>query len=178
MREHSIENSTVYLAGPIDGVRDDGIQWRREFRRLCDDKGLKFNVFDPTDKPYDLQGEIGEEKHYISQLKEEGRLKEAQDRVKKIRRVDLRMVDKADFIVVYVDINIHMCGTYFECCFANIEKKPILCIVKQGRRYIPSFLLSYVFVEEIFDNVEQCVCYLDKLYNNGKTLDERWVQLF
>lgn len=168
-------DTKLYLAGSIDNAPDDGIGWRKKFRELSCQKGLSINFLDPTDKPANLSQEIGEEKDAVHRLKLQGKFDEARRIVIKYRRADLRMVDKSDIFVVYVNTSLHMCGSYMEVQIANLEKKPILVIIQQGKKSIPDWLLSYVTTAEIFDTVEECVQYLVEVDNAEIALDDRWV---
>jgi len=170
-----IDGCYVYLSGPIDDAKDKGINWRRHFSLLSKQNNLNLVLLDPTNKPEGLPSEIDEEQSYISTLREEGKWSELRKFMKKIVRYDLRMVDISDFVVAYIDKNIHMCGTYNEAIIADIEKKPILLIIEGGKKMCPSWLFGIVHYDYMFDNVEECVAYLCKVNNRSVIIDDKWV---
>lgn len=167
----------VYLAGPIDDASDDGVRWRTELIALCDSYGIGLKYFNPTNKPKSLQCEIGLEKNIIKQYLVQEEWSKAQEFMKKIRHEDLTMVDKSDFLIAYVDKDSHMCGTYDEMFTAEDQSKPIFTIVKQGKKNIPAWLVSFLREEEVFNDVKDCVDYLYRISNGTIPMDKRWVNL-
>jgi hypothetical protein len=143
-REGKLNNSVAYLCGPIDDADDDGVGWRRTLtEELNDCFGVK--VLDPTDKPFkkddgESYEEIGAEKVNTMTLKKEGRYEELADKMRKIVRTDLRMVDLSDFIITYLPRNVVLCGTIHEIVTATESKKPTLIVVEGGRKYAPNWL--------------------------------------
>ena len=171
-----LDKAKVYLCGGIDLCDDCGIPWRRDIRNKTRNiKKIKVKFFDPTDKPNGLVSECGIEKNKVNELKKAGMLKEAGDYVKRFRRYDLRMVDFSDFLIIKIDLNYHLCGSYFEVETACRQQKPVFAIIEQGRNSCPNWLLSYLKPEEIFNNVDECVYYLVKLDKGEIPLDDRWV---
>jgi uncharacterized membrane protein len=124
---------------------------------------------DPTRKPIDIGVEDDESRAMRKQSKKLGKLGPVVDEMKPIRRVDLRMVDICDFLIVNLDLDIHACGTYEEIFLANRQKKPILIHVEQGRNAVPDWLLGTVPEEYIFDSWDDLYDYLNRV--NG---DEEW----
>lgn len=172
---NNLEGYTVYLAGPIDFVDDDGIGWRKEFREKTNHLG--FRVLDPTNKPLNMSSEIGEEKTYINQLKENKEWSKITEKVKQIRRSDLRMVDHSNFVVVYVDTDVHMMGSYDEILTAEDQQKPIFAIIKGGKKKASSWLFAVVNYWEMFDTVDELVDHLNKLNNKENFQDKRLVRI-
>jgi len=132
----------VYLAGPMDRVKDGGVQWRNDLTPFLNEQGVI--VLDPCNKPIDVgvEDSSGREQRVI--LKQEEKLEEVAKDMKVIRAVDLRMVDICDFIIAHVDIDVHMCGTYEEITTANRQRKPVLYHIEQGRQNVPDWLLGVV----------------------------------
>lgn len=170
-------NMVCYLIGPIDRVKDDGIVWRQEIRQKCEDANFNILFLDPTDKPKHLNQSIKEEKYKIRELLEEGNWKEAKKAASKIRHYDLRMVDTSNFCIIYIDIESHMCGSYDELFTAERQQKPVLVIMKQKKKDIPGWLVSFIKEDEVFESIDECVEYLQKIDNGSIELDDRWVKL-
>jgi len=170
-----LDKTLCYLAGPIDEALDDGKAWRIDFKNKIEKKGIGILFLDPTNKLGDLAGEIGKEKEYHKMLKREHRWQEAHDYMHKVGRHDLRQVDMSDFMIAKVDVNIHMCGTYHEMVFADLEHKPVLMIIEGGKEKAPSWLFAFYDYKLMFDSDDECVEYLNQI-NEGKIdIDDRWV---
>ncbi len=171
----------AFISGPIDRVVDDGVVWRNNIKKLCKDRDIPIIFLDPCDKPEALGQEIGEEKHRMEKLKGLGKEAwiEAQKEVKKFKRIDYRMVDMCDIYIVYIDINIHMCGSYFEFKVAEEERKPILAILSEGMKKadLPTWLVDLVNYDEIFLKVEECVDYLEQINKGTICFDDRLIKV-
>jgi|2_EtaG_2_1085320.scaffolds.fasta_scaffold00338_2 hypothetical protein len=172
-----LDKSLAYLIGPIDEAKDQGIGWRRELIRLSEEYKLKIKFLDPTNKLKGLQQEVGTEQDRIARYRTRGRWKDLSDFMKVIVRVDLRQVDFSDFVIAKVDKSIHMCGSYHEIFVADIEKKPILAIIKGGKKNAPAWLFGILDHNLMFDDEEECVKYLVKINDGDVELDDRWVLL-
>lgn len=170
-----LHGKTVYLIGAIDRAPDEGAGWRQILQKQLR-KRYGCNVYNPLEKP--IQTGIEDEKSRIQrrQWKESGEYDKLSAEVKIIRRVDLRMVDKADFMVCYIDLNVVFCGTMEEISLANRQKKPIIIFCKQGKKNIPDWLFGMLPHEMFFDNIDQVIEYLDGINNRKDTRDfGRWV---
>jgi len=163
----------------MDRCDDDGIEWRQEFREKCGKAGLNFKFFDPTDKPEGVAPEIGMEKYEIKKALEEGNWEYASKKSREVRHVDLRMIDNTNLYVVYIDLKIHSCGTYNEFFEAERQEKPLFVIMApHHKKYdIPLWLVGIVKEEEVFEGVDKCVKYLQKIDDGKVKLDDRWLRI-
>jgi hypothetical protein len=165
-----------YEIGPIDRCPDQGRTWRKQL----DPELLKRGVipFNPLEKPIDLGIEDDESREMRRVAKLEGNYDILAEGVKIIRHVDLRLVDKADFIICYIDTSIHMCGTYEELFWANRLKMPIIVVCKQGKSGVPDWLFGTCPHSLFYDSFEDALAYLDYINNdeNPEHLN-RWLFL-
>ena len=168
------------MAGGIDRIEDSGIQWRINLKNKAIEKGLEIKWLDPCDKPEWLGSEVGTEKSLTKKLINEGKWQEAREYVKKFRHFDLRAVDISDFMIVKIDIKTHICGTYDEIFTAEDQLKPILVIMGEGQKKedIPTWLISFINEDNIFESEDECINYLVKINNGEIKLDDRWVKWF
>ena len=153
-------NIRCYLCGAMDRAADAGVGWRRRIRWTLNDLGIQW--LDPTRKPIDIGVEDDASRARRSEAKKGGDLDYVRDEMKPIRCVDLRMVDVCDFLVVYLDLDVHACGTYEEIFLANRQKKPVFICVEQGKYSVPDWLcaaLPHCYFhstwEDLYDHVEQ-----------------------
>lgn len=171
-----LKGAVLYLSGPINYSKDDGIGWRQEFIKSCNNEGLKFTYFDPTNKPPGLLGqEVGFEKQKAKRLKEGNRWTELHRYVKNYIRIDLRLVDLSDIVVVFCDTDTFMTGSWHEMFLSLGQKKPTFLICKKGKKDAPDWIFGLMDHKYIFNSVEECVYHLKKL-NSGKIkLNKRFV---
>ena len=184
-----LNSLATYLCGPIDHAEDDGVGWRREITEdLRDMFGVR--VLDPTDKPFKTNDgssyeEIGAEKTSTLKLKNDGNYAELSRKMRAIVRVDLRMVDLSDFIIVYLPKNTILCGTIHEIVTAAESKKPTLIVAEGGRKNIPNWLWGMLPTEPhtdsrsgwLFDDFKDLFEYLSQVHM-GETPEpkmSRWV---
>lgn len=167
-----LSKAVCYLSGSMEYCPNGGTSWRNELKKQCWSNGIDITFLDPTNKPKGLTGEGDGKYNNIRKAKDWHTLKEF---VHQIRRDDLRCVDLCDFVIVLIDRNIHACGTYDEVFTAEDQHKPILCISVGGKENLPGWMFDVVEIEEIFDNVEQCVEYLRDIHTGVKVMDNRWV---
>jgi uncharacterized membrane protein len=158
----------------MDRALDGGEGWRKDIIRNLPHLGI--NWLDPTNKPIDIGKEDNESRAARRRAKKEGDWDAVSKEMKPIRCVDLRMVDVCDFLIVYIDVEVHACGTYEEVFLANRQKKPVLFVIEQGKNSVPDWLLAafpeeYFFSswEELYDYMEM-VAY-DKTFADG---NGRW----
>lgn len=188
-RDGKLNNLVAYLCGPIDDAEDDGVGWRRtitEELNAC--FGVK--VLDPTDKPFkkddgESYEEIGAEKVNTMTLKKESRFEELADKMRKIVRADLRMVDLSDFVITYIPRNVILCGTIHEIVTATESKKPTLIVAEGGRQYAPNWLWGMLPTHPhkeghsgwIFDSFKDLMEYLYEVHEgkNPEPKSSRWV---
>lgn len=147
-----------YLCGAMDRVADGGIQWREFLKSQLID--LKILWLDPTDKPIGIGAEDLENRQFRHHCKQTGDWDTVQVEMKLIRRVDLRMVDICDFMVVNIDLDIHACGTYEELFWGNRCKKPCLVRVAQGKQEAPDWLFGTLPYQLIFSTWDEVIAYL------------------
>jgi nucleoside 2-deoxyribosyltransferase len=168
-----LKNQRVYLAGAMDRVPDRGIGWRDDITPFLESLGVV--VFNPIKKP----SGIGAEDEATSQLKKRLKLDRNYDELsslmKKIRSIDLRLVDISDFLIVNLDLDIHPCGTYEEIFWANRQKKPIIIHMVQGKENAPDWLFGTIPHDMIFSSWEDIKKYLNTVnYNFDIKSYNRW----
>lgn len=165
-----LKGSMCYLVGPIDFAKDKGVGYRQKIMKELKSLGIIF--LDPTAKMDGLTPDVGVEQEKIQQMKDEGRWEDLRVFMKKIVRSDLRCVDYSDFVIAYIDPNVHMCGSYHEIVCAVNQKKPVLAVIKGGKKRASSWLFGILRTDAMFDSIEELVEYFK--HPEFKP-DERWV---
>lgn len=169
---NKLRNMRAYLGGAMEFADGMGVDWRREWKQ--NDWGVCW--LDPTDKPIDIGLEDIENHARRKKLKKDGQFDTVAKEMRKVRCVDLRMVDISDFLIFNIDIDIHTCGTYEEITTANRQKKPIICRIKQGTEHTPDWLLGMLPWEMIFSSWNDVKVYLDNVDSGSDTRSfNRWM---
>jgi hypothetical protein len=175
-----LNHQMVYLCGSIDKCNNFGRQWREELTPFLQRYGML--VLDPKNKPIKcaLDSAAGEDDKSVQarhKLIEEERYDELAQGMKPIRNIDLRMVDKADVIIVNYDITVPMCGTMEEFFWGNREKKPIIIRCPEGKKKISPWLFAALKHEIFFQTWDEVRDYLTHIHlaEEIDTLNGRWV---
>jgi hypothetical protein len=169
-----LSGSRVYLSGAMDRVADGGIGWRRKITPWFNERNVI--VLDPSDKPTLVGVEEVVEREQRRRWRSEERYDLLAEHMKPIRHIDLRLVDVADFMVVYLDLSIHACGTYEEVFLANRQRKPILLVCEQGKQAVPDWMYATSNHQLFYNNFEEMLGYLDRV-DQGDEVETygRWV---
>lgn len=148
-----------YGVGPIDRVSvETATNWRRDMGHFLKELGVIF--LDPTNKPVKGLSEDLECINNREKLKQEGKYDELSKIVRKVRTFDLRCVDLASFIVAYINVDVHLCGSWEEIFLANRQKKPIIMMVEGGKQKTPSWVFGAINHNLIFSNWDEVKTYL------------------
>lgn len=170
---NNLSGMRCYLIGPMDRVPDGGVIWRKKITPML--QKLNISVIDPCDKPINGVIENEDTRHWIEYYKETGQYSKIREKFGIIRNADLRCVDISDFVIAYVNLDIHMCGSYEEIVTANKQKKPVLIWCEQGKRNAPNWLFFMLPHEHIFDSLDDIMNHLE---NMNKSSDishlKRW----
>ena len=171
-----LNGQRCYLAGPIDHSEDDGIAWRIEMTEWLSERGVM--ALDPTNKRTSntIFNEIGDEQKNLGQLRELGRFHELRDAMKPIVLADLRMVEVSDFLIVYLDPSVQMCGTWEELFVGLRQHKPVFVVVKGGKQKLNFWMFGRINPDFVFDSFEDVKNYLDQVDNETIRADSsRWI---
>jgi hypothetical protein len=171
-----LKNQRVYLAGAMDRVADRGATWRDNITPFLEQMGII--VFNPITKPT-TTGMEDHDSHLVkTKLKQKERYDELSEMMKVIRRVDLRLVDISDFLIVNLNLDIHPCGTYEEIFSANRCKKPILIHVEQGKINAPDWIFGTIPHQMIFSSWDDLKNYLKHIHTDENIESYRRWQFF
>lgn len=125
-----LNGKSVYLAGPIHDVADDGKSWRAMMSPRLKEFGI--SIEDPTHKSIHGIGEVGDDKALFKQLAKERKFDELKDKFWPVVRKDLRMIDKVDFMIAVYSPKVRMLGTIHELVIAQNQRKPILLYCEES----------------------------------------------
>lgn len=163
----------TYMVGPIDKCPNGGVQWRKDLTPWLEEKNIV--VLDPNNKPFlGLPKEESTIRGEIQILKLERKFQEIKDKFGYIRTCDLRMVDKADFIIARMDSSIPTCGSYEEIFWANRMKHPVLYWQTDGLENVPNWIIFTLPPEHIFLSLAELKDYLNRVDQGLEPSLNRW----
>ncbi len=173
--KHRLSGSMFYLVGPMDEVPDLGADWREDISRFL--WNMNIGVMNPCDKPTANGKESPDFIKRINILKKQGQYTEVQKMVEPIVDIDLRMIDLCSAVIMNIDKDYHMCGSYNEQTHACLQRKPIIIHCKHGLDGIPNWLYGIAQPSIFFDSWEKVKAYVDDIaYNILPNIDtlNRW----
>lgn len=185
--ENRLEGQLFYLAGPMDRVPDRGVEWRKDIQQFLWDLGA--GVFNPCDKPIDWGVEDPHSRKWRKQslldaykLEKAGKHHDSKQiydaisqHVKDIVASDLRGIDVSNAVIMYIDVDVHMCGSYNEQTHACLQRKPVIICCKQGKHNVPDWLFGICHHEMFFSNWNEVKKYLEHVaYDNNVKHYKRW----
>lgn len=170
-----LRGSTCYLAGPMTDLADLGVGWRQAITPELEELGVV--VFDPCDKQIEIGQEGQSQRQYLQQYRDTGDFDAVAKFMKVIRRVDLRCVDLASFVIVRLDGTPTM-GTYEEIATAVSEQKPTLIWLDGTltKKTVNPWLFAQVDPKYIFESWADLLAYLHTINDcDGHPEDRRWM---
>jgi len=148
-----LKSHTAYLAGAIDKVTaSDAMEWREDMTDFLNDLGI--GVFNPCDKPI-YNTTVHEDNDFVSMveaLKDRGNYDEVQKIMQEIVRIDLNFVDLCNFMILNIEPDCHMCGSYGEQTVACLQRKPIIIHCSKGISKIPNWLFGVCDPKMFFES--------------------------
>lgn len=158
-----LQGSLCYLSGGMDAALDGGVEWRSSITPILKSKGI--GVLNPCDKPtFEAEESITLRKE-VNEFKASGEFDAVKQIMKPIVAFDLRMVDICSFIILNINPEIHMCGSYFEATYGVQQHKPLLIVCDKGIHCIPNWMFGIIDSETMFDSVNNACDYLDRIDN-------------
>lgn len=173
---NKLRGQIAYLAGFIDDDPVGARGWRVELTTFLNARGI--GTFNPCDKPI-INTKVNEDEKfvaYINQLKADGDYDTATEMMREIVRQDLKMVDQSNFVVLFIDRDTHMCGSYSEFTYACMQRKPVLIYCKQGITKISNWIWGLGDYDLFFDDMDKLKQYIADI-DDGiiiNDLDSKW----
>lgn len=153
-----LKGTSCYLCGAMDRVPDGGVAWRKHLTPKLKEIGI--GVFDPCDKPSSFGSEDVDTRKVINNLKRVGDYDSVTRIMKPICAIDMRMVDIAHFLIMNLDVDKHLCGSYHEAFVAVGQKKPVIIRCEQGKENLPNWMFGVVPHSMVFSTWSEILEYL------------------
>jgi len=176
-----LAKTKTYLIGPMQYA--EGRTWREDISEFL--KSIDVTIFDPYKKPFINAPDETESTHNeLCHLMETGKRKAELDfsgfdmvanHMKKVRSFDLSMVDRADFIICYLDPAVPTFGTMEELSWACRCKKPTFIVIEGGKKKTPFWVMGmspHKYIYNSFEEVEKVISDIDS--GEEKISSDRW----
>jgi len=167
-----LHKTKTYLIGHMQ--YGDGSNWRAETTQKLEEFGV--SVMDPYHQPFLHKVEETPETHDILRQKmKDGDFEEVAAHMKQVRNLDLSMVDRADFLICYINPEIPTFGTVEELSIACQIKRPVFVAVEGGKAKTPFWVMGMLPHNYIYDSVDEIIQKLGQIHREEIPIDScRW----
>jgi len=165
----------LYELGPIDDCKnkEDFTNWRQEISEFLWSIGA--GALNPVNKPIPNSNEDEEWRNKLKRWKLDGRYDLLSKEMKRVVSQDLHLLDISSAGILYIDSDIHMCGSYTEASYICLEKKPLIIFAKNSINSIPNWLYGLAHYELFFNTISEVKDYILKIHRGQPApLTERW----
>jgi nucleoside 2-deoxyribosyltransferase len=152
-----LNKTKAYSVGPME--YGEGSVWRNRAAEILNPIGI--TVLDPYKKPFDDAPVEDKDTHIkLHDLMESKDFDAVHSHMKKIRQLDLSMVDRADFIICYLDPKVPTYGSVEELAVAADIKRPVFIAIEGGKSKCPLWVMGmfphkYIYnsLDEVFETI-------------------------
>lgn len=168
MNNNVLYRTKCYTIGAMEYA--DGSDWRQMVEAILIPRGV--TVFNPYKNPFiDKRDEAANIRIHMREHMRNGEYEIVNDWSRSIRKYDLNLVDRSDFIIAYIIPNIASWGTAEELSTAVASRKPIFAIVEGGKENTPLWLMGQLKHKYIYDSVAQVLEMLSKIDDGNIIID-------
>lgn len=179
-----LKNTNCYLAGSIQ-YDENARNWRQQVREELNK--IHVHCFDPFDKPFLYSIDETEEKHdelqklLIEAVEHDNGFarNELIGRMKKIRRHDLNMIDRSDFVIARITPKVASWGTADELGFCERSRKPVFIVIddERGVAATPFWLLAMFPLNFFYPSIESALKDIHLIAEGHQDVDEKYWRL-
>lgn len=164
---NSLKGARCYLAGAIENTEDNGASWRERIKRNL--AHLEIQWLDPLFKPIEYGREEPGDFAEMKEKRSRSTFSGVREFMRKIRAVDLRMVDISDFLIVHLNPTTPTFGTHEEVARAASQNKPVIVMVEGGVQAAPLWWFDMLNDCRFFSSWNQVHSYLIENSTISKT---------
>jgi nucleoside 2-deoxyribosyltransferase len=168
-----LKKTKTYLAGAMQ-YETDGRSWRDDMTEFLQE--INVTVFNPYEKPFINAPKEDENTHArMAALMANGEFDEVHDHFKQVRAFDLSMVDRADFIICYINPSVPTFGTIEELSTAIKIKRATFVVVEGGKQNTPLWIMGMLPHKYIYNSFKEVKNMLSDIDKGIKNIDsDRW----
>ena len=149
-------------------------KWREFVKEELKDSNIIF--YDPLDKPFisDVD-ETPNTREFLNKKLENGSFDYVYKHMSSIRRSDLNLVDRSDFIIAHLLPDVASWGSAEEIVTAVRMKKPLFISMEGGKHKTPLWMMGMLPHNYIYDSIEEVVDMIKQIDSGDKKIDsDRW----
>jgi nucleoside 2-deoxyribosyltransferase len=157
-KQKNILNKTrAYLAGAMQYV-ENGRGWRDKVKEQLNQCNITF--FDPYHRPFihDTPEDESSRSEMLHWMETE-QYDLVTQRIKEVRRFDLRLVDISDWFICVISPKIPSWGTAEELSVMVKESKPVFVVIDdpKGKKKTPLWVMSMVDHKYIYNSLDEAI---------------------
>jgi len=168
MKANILFRTKCYTIGAME--YENGADWRELVENIL--KPRNITVFNPYKKPF-LNN--CDETPDVRQRMRESMMNEDYEKVtqwaRDIRRYDLNLVDRSDFIIANINPSVASWGTAEELSTAVAARKPIFTIIQGGVKHCPLWLMGQLKYKYMYNNFEDALNMLTAIDEGLQPID-------
>ena len=153
---------------------ENGEEWRKKVQKCLEKIGVV--VFSPYEKPFlkDID-ESETTRQFLLELMNKGKYGDVEKRMHEVRSYDLNLVDRADFIIAYINPKVPTFGSVEELVTAVRMKKPTFIAIEGKKSQCPLWILGMFPHKYIYDDIDGVLDMILKINSGEKEIDsDRW----
>jgi nucleoside 2-deoxyribosyltransferase len=147
-----------------------GMDWRELVEKTLTPRNI--TVFNPYKKPF--LNDCDESPDVRSRMRRSmhlGEYEEVTQWARDIRRYDLNLVDRSDFIIAYIIPSTASWGTAEELSTAVAARKPIFTVIQDGIKNCPLWLMGQLKHKYMYNTVEDALKMISRIDSGEVPID-------
>lgn len=151
---NALYRTKCYTVGPMEYAQ--GIDWRELVEKTLQPRNI--TVFNPYKKPFlNDCDESPDVRYRMREAMHTGDYEKVTQWARDIRRYDLNLVDRSDFIIAYIIPSTASWGTAEELSTAVAARKPIFTVIQDGIKNCPLWLMGQLKYKYMYNTVEDAL---------------------
>jgi nucleoside 2-deoxyribosyltransferase len=161
--------SRALSIGAMEKNRDGGLNFRNRVHDELSPLGIK--CWNHYNSPIHCSISEGDDELFLrlKTFKENGQFDEIA-KYKQIRNNDLALIDKCDFVICQLDMDVLSCGTWEELFLAIKLCKPVFLYCVQGKKSLPLWIFWSLKLEYVYND-------LDEILETIKKIDSEEIEI-
>jgi len=170
-----LNKTKVYLCGGIENF--PGQNWRESITTELSKMGII--ALDPLDKPFINSHPEDQDIHrWLRERRAALDLQSVRDFIKVVRRQDLTMIDRSDFVIANLHPTKASYGSAEELSFSERALKKVFIVIDGGIQFTPYWLLAMFSEKCFYNSIDDVLTELRKIDNGEIQMDDKYWRLF
>lgn len=151
MSKNVLFRTKCYTIGAMEYAQ--GLDWRELVEKVLQPRNI--TVFNPYKKPFlNDCDESPDVRHRMKEALQREEYEKVTEWARDIRRYDLNLVDRSDFVIAFIIPSTASWGTAEELSTAVAARKPIFTAIQGGVKNCPLWLMGQLKYKYMYNSVE------------------------